>query len=101
MLPAVIPNARTVTYDYDARTHSRDDISVMNLYDHGRIQVSDLALARRVDKVSMLMLYTYCLFPHVNPSFKTERRPIILVAHSLGGIVLKSVRLLHQITNRI
>ena len=51
MLPAVIPNARIMTWGYDANTHGTKEISGMYLYDHGRNLVSDISLARRVDKV--------------------------------------------------
>ena len=51
MLPAVIPNARIMSWDYDANTHSMKELSAMYLYDHVQKLVSDLSLHRRMDKV--------------------------------------------------
>ncbi|MCJ1467841.1 hypothetical protein MMC07_006466 [Pseudocyphellaria aurata] len=74
-LPADIPNARILTWGYDANTHSSTQISVQYLYNHATTLVSDLCLKRRLTK--------------------TRNRPIIFVAHSLGGIVVKSA-LIHS-----
>ena len=51
MLPAVIPNARIMSWGYDANTHSTKQLSAMYLYDHAQKLVSDLSLHRRMDKV--------------------------------------------------
>ncbi|KAI9855038.1 MAG: hypothetical protein M1813_000582 [Trichoglossum hirsutum] len=67
MLPARIPNARIFSWGYDANTHSTSQLTAMYLYDHAQNLVSELSLERRLTK--------------------TQRRPIIFVAHSLGGIV--------------
>ncbi|KIN02724.1 hypothetical protein OIDMADRAFT_120076 [Oidiodendron maius Zn] len=50
MLPANIPNARIMSWGYDANTHSTKELSAMHLYDHGQTLVSDLSLHRRTDK---------------------------------------------------
>ncbi|SLM35870.1 Ribosomal protein S5 domain 2-type fold, partial [Lasallia pustulata] len=75
LLPSDIPNARILSWGYDANTHSTSQISGQYLYDHARTLVSDLCLKRRLTK--------------------TRTRPIIFVAHSLGGIVVKSA-LIHS-----
>ncbi|KAL6712927.1 hypothetical protein ACLMJK_009482 [Lecanora helva] len=75
LLPKQIPRARIVTWGYDVNTHSSSELSKQYLYDHGRQLVSDLCLDRKLSK--------------------TEQRPIIFIAHSLGGIVVKSA-LLHS-----
>jgi len=51
MLPAVIPNARIMSWGYDANTHSTKELSAMYLYDHAQKLVSDLSLHRQMDKV--------------------------------------------------
>lgn len=51
MLPAVIPNARIMSWGYDANTHSTKQLSAMYLYDHAQKLVSNLSLHRRMDKV--------------------------------------------------
>ena len=57
MLPAVIPNARIMSWGYDANTHSTKQLSAMYLYDHAQKLVSDLSLHRRMDKVDNSILY--------------------------------------------
>ncbi|MCJ1425603.1 hypothetical protein MMC29_003503 [Sticta canariensis] len=70
-LPSDIPNARILTWGYDANTHS----TPRHLSDHAKTLVSDLCLMRRLTESQM--------------------RPILFVAHSLGGLVVKSA-LIHS-----
>ncbi|GME23020.1 hypothetical protein L207DRAFT_627774 [Neofusicoccum parvum] len=72
LLPAEIPRARILTYGYDSRTHGtwEEDISRQTLNGHGIKLLQALSLKRE--------------------KTKTTCRPIIFIAHSLGGIVLKS-----------
>ncbi|KAL9103273.1 MAG: hypothetical protein Q9163_001675 [Psora crenata] len=74
LLPADIVKARIFCWGYDANTYG-DRVSCQYLYDHARSLVSDLCLERRLTN--------------------TTRRPIIFVAHSLGGIIVKSA-LIHS-----
>ena len=63
MLSAVIPNARIMSWGYDANTHSTKQLSAMYLYDHAQKLVSDLSLHRRMDKVDnsiVLPIYRTC-----------------------------------------
>jgi len=71
LLPEQVPQARILTYGYDAYTRGRDQLADESVHDLAKDLVSSLATERRISD--------------------TERRPIIFVAHSLGGIVLKSV----------
>lgn len=73
LLPKRIPTARVFSWGYDANTHSNSSLSTQLIHDHARTLVGDLSLERILTK--------------------TEKRPIIFVAHSLGGIVVKSVSL--------
>ncbi len=50
-LPSDVPNARILSWGYDANTHSTSPISAQYLYDHARTLVSDLCLKRRLTKV--------------------------------------------------
>ncbi|KAF8509768.1 hypothetical protein BU17DRAFT_55925 [Hysterangium stoloniferum] len=68
LLPKSIPNARILTYGYDARTHGKNRSQQM-LYD---LSTNFMA------KLSNFRVYT-----------KTNR-PLIFVAHSFGGIMLKN-----------
>ncbi|KAF2153440.1 hypothetical protein K461DRAFT_140501 [Myriangium duriaei CBS 260.36] len=75
LFPLDLPNARIMSWGYDANTHTAGQVSCQYLYDHARNLVSDLCMERQLTK--------------------TERRPIIFIAHSLGGIVVKSA-LIHS-----
>ncbi|KAL9065496.1 MAG: hypothetical protein Q9161_008201 [Pseudevernia consocians] len=78
LLPSKLPNARIWTWGYDSRTHTgshHDHLTIKKLYDHGRELVYELDGERRDDN--------------------SYQRPIIFIAHSLGGIVVKSA-LLHS-----
>lgn len=50
-LPSDIPNARILTWGYDANTNSTSQISAQSLYDHAKTLVSDLCLKRSLTKV--------------------------------------------------
>lgn len=55
-LPSDIPNARILTWGYDANTHSTSQINTQYLYDHAQGLVSDLCLDRKLAKVQKLFL---------------------------------------------
>jgi hypothetical protein len=67
LLPKQITNARILSYGYDATTHGFG--SQQSLHNHGMSLLVDLSLLRR--------------------STNTEKRPIIFIAYSLGGIICK------------
>ncbi|RFN43712.1 tetratricopeptide-like helical domain, partial [Fusarium flagelliforme] len=75
LLPNDVPRARILSWGYDANTHAASGTSSLLLYDHARTLVSDLTRKRMLTKCS--------------------QRPIIFIAHSLGGIVVKSA-LIHS-----
>ncbi|KAK8036599.1 hypothetical protein PG991_001736 [Apiospora marii] len=79
LLPVDIPNARILCWGYDANTHSSSGISQQTIYKHGRSLVTDLRQKRELTG--------------------TMQRPIIFIAHSLGGIIVKSA-LIHSDTSR-
>lgn len=77
LLPSKLLNARVWTWGYDSRTHTKshhDHLTIKKLYDHARELVHDLDGERRDDS--------------------SYQRPIIFIAHGLGGIVVKSVSFL-------
>ncbi|KAF2999061.1 hypothetical protein E8E14_002825 [Neopestalotiopsis sp. 37M] len=76
-LPQSIPDARIFTWGYDAATHNTEHKSTLHLHDHGQALVNDLAQKRRGDM----------------------KRPIIFIAHSLGGLVVKAA-LIHSFHKR-
>ncbi|ERF76311.1 hypothetical protein EPUS_04169 [Endocarpon pusillum Z07020] len=79
LLPRVIPNARILSYGYDSRTHGSSPVSEQYIWQHATALVSDLTLLRE--------------------ETHTEQRPIIFLAHSLGGLVLKNA-LIHADSTR-
>jgi hypothetical protein len=53
LLPHDLPNARILSWGYDANTHSSSRVSTQYLYDHSRGLVSDLCLERVVTQVGV------------------------------------------------
>ncbi|CAG7853304.1 SubName: Full=Related to kinesin light chain {ECO:0000313/EMBL:CCA74635.1} [Serendipita indica DSM 11827] len=72
LLPADLPNVRVLAYGYDADTRSRECVSTQTIYQQADKFVKSLTRERS----------------------NAPRRPIIFVAHSLGGIVLKQAIIL-------
>lgn len=89
LLPDDIPRARILCWGYDANTHSGSPVSRQYLYDHARNLISDLCRKRKLSSVGDIRNYQHSDgYADENQSME---RPIIFVAHSLGGIVVKSV----------
>ncbi|RTE70300.1 hypothetical protein BHE90_015307 [Fusarium euwallaceae] len=78
LLVAKIPDARILTYGYDAYVLQTSVASSNKLIDHATNLVSDLANDRLVSSASS--------------------RPLIFVCHSLGGLVCKKAVLLSRIS---
>jgi hypothetical protein len=53
MLPTIIPNARILSWGYDANTHSTEESSKIYLDKHAQNLVADLSLLRERDKVAI------------------------------------------------
>uniref|UniRef100_A0A0B7KQ80 DUF676 domain-containing protein n=1 Tax=Bionectria ochroleuca TaxID=29856 RepID=A0A0B7KQ80_BIOOC len=79
LLPHDLPHSRIIYWGYDANTHNRSRVSCQYLYGHAQTLVSDLCRKRRLTD--------------------SVKRPIIFVAHSLGGIIVKSA-LIHSDSSR-
>ncbi|CAG7853599.1 Nuclear distribution protein PAC1 {ECO:0000255/HAMAP-Rule:MF_03141} AltName: Full=Lissencephaly-1 homolog {ECO:0000255/HAMAP-Rule:MF_03141}; Short=LIS-1 {ECO:0000255/HAMAP-Rule:MF_03141}; AltName: Full=nudF homolog {ECO:0000255/HAMAP-Rule:MF_03141} [Serendipita indica DSM 11827] len=67
LLPSALPNARVLTYGYDADTRSRECVSTQTIRQHADGFAKALARKRTAD----------------------PRRPVIFIAHNLGGIIVK------------
>ncbi|KAF8528144.1 hypothetical protein BU17DRAFT_30429, partial [Hysterangium stoloniferum] len=78
LLPTVITNARILTYGYDARTRG-ENISQLDLDDLSTDFIAKLS--------------TFRVHSH------TQRRPLIFIAHCLGGIILKNALVYAEATN--
>lgn len=69
LLPSALPQARVLTYGYDANTHSQERVSTLTMRQHAEGLAHDITRIRKQD----------------------NRRPIIFVAYDLGGIILKAM----------
>jgi hypothetical protein len=90
-LPKHIEQARILTYGYDSRyntTYGPKELSRLTIHDHAVALLGKLALYRMETPVTSTS-------PHVSSRGcsieSSKERPIIFVAHSFGGIVLKHV----------
>ena len=77
------------TYGYDANTRGQEQLSSQSLYSHAQTLISNLALEREATEVSGSAFQWW----RVLTKAQDRGRPIIFVAHSLGGMVLKNVSL--------
>ncbi|CCA77543.1 hypothetical protein PIIN_11520 [Serendipita indica DSM 11827] len=67
LLPSDFPNARILSYGYDADTYSRECVSTQAIGRHAEGFINALSRRRKA----------------------CPRRPIIFIAHDIGGIILK------------
>jgi hypothetical protein len=93
LLPQRIPNARILTFGYDTDALKFAEVSHLMLNDHATSLIVEWLRVRRDPEVSQHVyllpsVLMYCCG-------QTTRRPIIYLAHSLGGIVVKHVSELH------
>ncbi|KAG5753803.1 hypothetical protein H9Q70_003566 [Fusarium xylarioides] len=89
-LPSDIPNARILTYGYDTKL-SRSN-AFQNLTDLGRALKIDLEDIRVFDQAFPPISSKINVYEHPN-----QRRSILFIGHSLGGLVIKeAVRLFEE-----
>jgi hypothetical protein len=93
LLPEVLPDARILSFGYDATVVGlRSGISSNRLGDHAKNLLASLAIHRDDDK-SVLDPSQHCILHLILIGTIYKERPIIFVAHSLGGIVCEDVRI--------
>ena len=96
LLPDDLPNARIFSWGYDANTHSSSGVSCQYIYDHAKSLVANLCQERDWTQVQTAWNMFECVQAMAERLKQTNKRPILFVAHSLGGIILKSVRILNS-----
>ena len=90
LLPQFLPNARIATYSY--KSDWRQDVKT-NLRKCGEQLLNILYQHRSSEKVSPLIFaHRFYLQLILNMRAQEARRPLILIGHSLGGLVIKQVR---------
>lgn len=87
ILPAEIPAIRVLTYGYDARI--ANFTGQQHLRSISIKLISELVDLRRTDEVSRSDMIPLEADSHSR--IQEKHRPIVLVCHSLGGIVAKKV----------
>ena len=90
LLPRFLPNAHIATYSY--KSDWRQDVKT-NLRKFGEQLLNVLYQHRSSEKVSPL-IFARSLYMQLilNMTAQDARQPLILIGHSLGGLVIKQVR---------
>jgi hypothetical protein len=90
-----VPQARVLSYGYDARTSGDTPLSEQYFHDHAYELIGSLAMEREMTDVRRILLRFQGLMDRrLTMTDQTEMRPIIFIARSLGGIVLKEASIL-------
>ena len=92
LLPQDLPSARILTFGYDADiVEAINPASSNTLRDHGNSLANDLALRRMKSRT---VGENACIFGSsslAKAEISQNQRPLIFVAHSLGGLVVEQV----------
>ena len=86
LLPNFVPNARIASYSY--KSDWRQDVKT-NLRQCGEQFLNVLHQNRVGDVVGRVALSIFCLL--LTNRTQERQRPLIIIGHSLGGLVIKQV----------
>lgn len=91
LLPKVIPDARMFTYGYDVNiNHLFSSASQATVFQHAASFLNDLA-NERISTEAVSVLSVFYMKTLLLTFGMQQSRPLIFVAHSLGGILVKDV----------
>lgn len=91
LLPGAISNARILTFGYDVNTVVAQPSSA-TLTEHADSLLESLSRIRRETNVrAKSCIYLSSAQPFMRLGYQAIGRPLIFIAHSLGGIVVKEV----------
>jgi hypothetical protein len=93
LLPADLPDARIMSFEYDSKW--LHDPSLVKLKDCGDRLLESIIWDRKhkgSKKMCPIMVFHTCtLLLQSNAKLDQARRPLILLGHSFGGLVIKQV----------
>lgn len=95
LLPQVLPSVRTMTYGYNASLRNfTANQDVRSIAAKLLAELADVRMEAKVSDVSRTTSQSVGIYTLNKLMYlKESRRPIVLVCHSLGGIVAKKVGL--------
>ena len=83
----MLSNIRILSFGYDSRIVFGGQVSLNSLFKHSISFLNGLCRERDDDMVSL----TFVPFL-MQTRTKSKNRPMIFIAHSLGGLIVKDVR---------
>ena len=91
-LPLAIPNARVMTFGYDARVV--DSRSIVGMMENANSLLTHLRNYRNSRDLEVCDSFRFSRLNNSKVNSCEKTRPLIFIGHSLGGLIIKKVRLI-------